>query len=120
MLTDSDSKVSEKTDNATTPIEGNTDLSRPQGRYDNVIRFIEIFPLRVVLVIAGMCITTNLRTHMAELRYLIPPQPFGVTFLILILGCATLWELGTGSLTGILKERLIKAVMKAEENASLL
>lgn len=92
------------------------EIRRPQGTYDRVIRFIEMFPLRLPLWI----VLTNMYVGFYAQNQVL----FGdrvISLLIHIpLGILFVGEIFHGFLTGIIKGLLIQVVMRAEDKAAML
>ena len=103
-------------DRNNTPTQEN-DIRRPVGTYDNVIVFIEKFPLRIVLVFAGLGLILNLafaRDGMSGDAAIAATLGYIVGF------CIVFWELACGKITRRIKDLLIRAVMIAEKNSEVL
>jgi len=96
------------------------DIKRPRGKYDNLILFVERFPLRLFVVIIGLSVCMNYHMHLGELTYVIPGAPFGASLLYLLMGVALFGEMFTGWLTRHIKDFIIRRIMRAEENAEIL
>lgn len=93
------------------------ELRRPKGTYDNLIVFIEMFPLRIFVVLAGMGFllwfifqSENFTPEgmlLADLAYLLG---FGIVVV----------EAITGFATRLIKDALLRIVMRAERNSEIL
>ena len=92
-------------------------VSRPMETYDGLIRFIERFPLRIVVCLVGL----SLLMQLAGLRDGLSGEGILWATLGYIVGFfVVLGEAVYGRLTRLVKDLLIRAVMIAEENSAQL
>lgn len=93
------------------------DIRRPKEVYDDIIRFIEAFPLRLVVALVGLSLLMQLahaRDSMTGMDILYATLGYIVGFFVL------LGEIACGKVTRLIKDLLIRAVMMAEQNAAEL
>lgn len=92
-------------------------VRRPVGTYDNVIIFIERFPLRIVIFFAGLGLILTLAASCDNLS----GDALFAGMLGYLVGFVLVFaELLTGKLTRLIKDMLIRIVMRAEKNAEVL
>lgn len=102
--------------NNVAPID-NGGISRPMETYDGLIRFIERFPLRLVICFVGLSLLLTL----AGWRDTLSGDAMMKATLAYIVGFfVVLGEAVFGKLTRLIKDLLIKAVIIAEENSAQL
>ena len=90
---------------------------RPMENYDGLIRFIERFPLRLVICFAGLSILMML----AGWRETLSGDAMMRATLGYIVGFfVVLGEAAFGKLTRLIKDLLIRLVIVAEENSAQL
>lgn len=92
-------------------------IQRPAGTYDNVILFIERFPLRLVIVLAGFGLLWQLALYRDTLTsdaLMSATLGYIVGFFVVVA------EAVTGFLTNLIKGLLLGIVMRAEENSKVL
>lgn len=92
-------------------------IQRPAGRYDNVILFIERFPLRLVIVMAGLGLLWQLAVYRDTLT---SDALMNATLGYIVGFFVVAAEAVTGFLTHIIKGLLLGIVMRAEENSKVL
>ena len=97
------------------PNDGN--VRRPMEGYDTLIRVIDRFPLRLVIVFIGLSLLLNLATFRDTLS---GEGMMYATFGYIIGFVIVAAEALTGTLTRLIKDILIRIVMLAEENSAQL
>lgn len=101
-------------------IEGKVEkeeLRRPQGEYDPLVRFILWFPLRLVIVLAGLALILRLAFARDGMT---GDALWGATLGYIVGFFLVLAEAVYGKLTWLIKSLLLRAVMSAEDRAKLL
>lgn len=93
-------------------------INRPMEGYDTLIRFIDRFPLRIVIVLIGFSLLLRLAAWSDTLSS--GEAMMNASFAYIIGFFVTLAEAVWGRLTRLIKDLLIRAVMIAEENSSQL
>lgn len=96
---------------------GGDDIRRPQGEYDDLVRFIVKFPLRLFIVFGGIALLLYLamcRDNMTG------DALWGATIGYIVGFFVILGEAVYGKLTWLIKSLLLRAVMRAEDKSKLL
>lgn len=97
--------------------DGGDDIQRPSGRYDNIVLWIERFPLRIFVVLFGCSMLLRLAgsiDHMMGAQALYATLGYIVGFFVVLA------ELVLGKVTRLIKDILLRIVIRAERNADVL
>jgi len=111
-MTDFNTPAFQEHDNA--PEDG---IRRPVGTYDNVIVFIERFPLRIVVFFVGIGLIMHLAVASNDMS---GDALFGAMLGYIVGFILVFAELVLGKLTRFIKDMLIRIVMTAEKNSEVL
>lgn len=96
---------------------GSDDIKRPMETYDGLIRFVESFPLRLVIVIIGLSFLLQL----ASWRNTLSGDALMDATLGYIVGFfVVLGEAVCGKLTRFIKDIILRIIIRAEENSAQL
>lgn len=97
--------------------ENGNEVRRPTGTYDNLIVFIEKFPLRLVICFAGLCMLLNLAIARDGMS---GDALWGATLGYIFGFFVVLGEAVFGKVTRLIKDILLRIVISAEKNAEVL
>lgn len=96
---------------------GGNDIQRPMEGYDTLIRFIDRFPLRLIIVFVGISLLLQLAGAREEME---GDAMMNATLGYIVGFFLVLAEAATGTVTRIIKDLLIRLVMIAERNSAEL